>query len=168
MMLNKTFLKKFKWNKKHRKGFTLLFASLIASLLLAIGAGIFSIVFKELILTSSARESQFAFYAADTGIECALYWDLRGRVFATSTASAPTPSGTKCNTNDITTSPSWNVVVGPSSGVTTFSVVFSPEPYCATVTVIKNSGDTTIESRGYNTCDTTNLRRVERGLKVEY
>lgn len=61
----------------HTKGFTLFYAVLTASLLLAIGIAIFNITFKELILSSGARESANAFYAADTGLECALYWDLR-------------------------------------------------------------------------------------------
>ncbi len=38
---------------------------------------------------------------------------------------------------------------------------------CATVTIIKNSGATQIDSRGYNIC-TTNPRRVERGLRIKY
>jgi hypothetical protein len=154
--------------RNNKKGFTILFASLFAGLLLAIGVGIFNIIFKELILASSAKESQFAFYAADSGIECALYWDLREKVFATSTNSTATPAGTLCNGDDITLSSEWNVTTGAGTGVTTFSMDFPPESYCAIVTVTKNAGDTTIESRGYNTCDTENLRRVERGLRVDY
>jgi Tfp pilus assembly protein PilX len=60
-----------------QRGFTLFYAVLVSSLLLAIGVAIFNITFKELILSSGARESVNAFYAADTGLECALYWDLR-------------------------------------------------------------------------------------------
>lgn len=60
-----------------RRGFTLFYAVLTSSLLLAIGLAIFNITFKELVLSSGARESSNAFYAADTGLECALYWDLR-------------------------------------------------------------------------------------------
>jgi hypothetical protein len=148
------------------KGFTLLFASLIAALLLAIGTGIFNIVFKELILTSSAKGSQFAFYSADSGIECALFADLRKRSFATSTGSAPPPSETMCAGQNI--SSGWNVVTGANSAVTTFELTFPPSQQCATVTVIKGGGDTTIEARGYNTCDTSNPRRMERGISVKY
>jgi len=153
---------------KNNRGFTLLFATLLSSLLLAIATGIFNIVFKELLLTSSVKESQFAFYSADGATECALFWDLRGRVFATSSASASTPAGTTCNGQDITISNQWNVVADSNSAVTTFDLTFPPDAYCATVKVSKNGNDTTIESRGYNTCDTSNPRRVERGLKVEY
>ena len=64
-------------------GFTLLFAVLISSLLLTIGIAIFNITFKEVILASQARESQFSFYAADSGLECALLWDKQHPGFST-------------------------------------------------------------------------------------
>lgn len=60
-----------------QRGFTILFAVLIASIMLAIGIAIFDITVRELRLSSVARESQFAIYAAETGVECALYWDSK-------------------------------------------------------------------------------------------
>ena len=65
-------------NSKKNKGFVILFAMLISSLILLISAGIFNVVQKEVVLSSSARESQRAFYAADSALECALYSDLIG------------------------------------------------------------------------------------------
>jgi hypothetical protein len=56
-------------------GFTLFYAMLISSLLLSIGLAIFNITYKEFILTAGVRESEGAFYAADSALECALYWD---------------------------------------------------------------------------------------------
>ena len=44
-----------------QKGFTLLFASLVGSLLLALGIATFNIILRELNLSSSARESRAAF-----------------------------------------------------------------------------------------------------------
>lgn len=68
------------FNKKisNQKGFTLLFAILVSILILAVGASIISIALKQVILSGAGRESQYAFYAANTGLECALYWDLNG------------------------------------------------------------------------------------------
>lgn len=60
------------------KGFVILFSMLVSSLILLISAGIFNVVQKEVVLSSSARESQRAFYAADSALECALYVDLVG------------------------------------------------------------------------------------------
>ncbi len=60
-----------------QKGFVILFAVLISAVILLIGAGVFSISVKEAILSSSARESQYAINAADAGLECILYDDLQ-------------------------------------------------------------------------------------------
>jgi hypothetical protein len=65
-------------NMKYNKGYTLLFAVLISSVVLGIGVSILSISKKELIISTSARDSSAAFYAADSGIECAIYADLQG------------------------------------------------------------------------------------------
>lgn len=59
------------------RGFTLFYAVLMSSLLLALGLAIFNITYKELILSAGARESAVAFYAADAGLECALFWDRK-------------------------------------------------------------------------------------------
>jgi len=64
--------------EEKKRGFTLLFAILVSVLILAVGASIISIALKQVILAGAGRESQFAFYAANTGVECALYWDLNG------------------------------------------------------------------------------------------
>lgn len=65
--------------KDKKSGFTLLFSVLVSVLILAVGASIISIALKQVILSGAGRESQFAFYAANTGLECALYWDLHPR-----------------------------------------------------------------------------------------
>jgi len=70
-----------------KRGFTLLLAALVASVALSLGASIYDIVSKELALSSIGQDSQYAFYAADTAAECALYWDSRFNWFSTSTPS---------------------------------------------------------------------------------
>ncbi len=68
------------------RGFVLLLAVLVSGILLALGVALYNIASKELILSSSGRDSQFAFYAADSGIECALYWDAKHDAFATTSS----------------------------------------------------------------------------------
>lgn len=58
-----------------KKGFTLLFAALVGALVIAVGMAILNITIKQLILASAGRASQQAFFAADAGVECALYLD---------------------------------------------------------------------------------------------
>lgn len=55
-------------------GFALLFSVLIASLLLTIGLSIFNIALKELAISTATQRSIHAFYAADSGRECIIYW----------------------------------------------------------------------------------------------
>ena len=74
----KIIMKSKTYNIKNKKGFTLLFAVLVSVLVLAIGTSMINIALKQIILSGSGRESQFAFYAANTGVECALYWDING------------------------------------------------------------------------------------------
>ena len=62
-------------NMIQKKGFVLAFSLLISSIVLALAFGIFNILLKQIVLTGSAKDSQIAFYAADAGAECALYWD---------------------------------------------------------------------------------------------
>jgi hypothetical protein len=68
---------KFIFRKKNKRGFALLFSVLLSSLLLTIGLSIFSITLKELAISTASRQSVHAFYAADSGRECALYWDIK-------------------------------------------------------------------------------------------
>ncbi len=168
---------------KSNGGFVLLIAVLLASVFGIVGASIFTISIKELILSSGGKESQYAFYAADSGIECALYWDLKYSTFATSTLSVE-PSNVYCSDQDVTTLSGWewktNIDGQPTTanqGGTVFGFDLYPDDPardgCAIVSVFKErvSGDTfstKIESRGYNTCDVNNPRRVERAIRVDY
>ncbi len=155
-------------------GIALFIAVLMGSIALTIGMGILGITIKELKISSLSRDSMNAFFAADTGLECALYWDdIRtakspNSIFATSTdlifpANGNSNQNKLCATIDITNNWSVNPISG-TEAETTFSII-NP---CSTVVVIKNNGSTKIDSRGYNTCDTSSARRVERGLRITY
>ena len=62
-------------NIKNMKGFVILFAVLLVSITLVIGLSLFNITFKQLVLSSVARDSQFAYFAADSAMDCARHWD---------------------------------------------------------------------------------------------
>jgi len=159
------------------RGFTLIIAILVSSLMLAIGFSLANFAVKQIIISSTGRESQFAFYAADTGIECAFYWDFKygaDSAFATSSASNPPTSNIHCNNQDIAASP-WTISADATKATTTFAFNFLPEPYCVVVAIAKSGETTTVESRGYNVgtvsgsaCTSSNPRRVERAIRVRY
>lgn len=166
---------------------------LVGSLSLAVGFAIYDLTVREIDLSAAASQSQYAIYAADTGVECALYWDsqasdLNGApsVFGTSSAST-WGSAAMCNGQDIAaagTPPDpiaapptgwsgWTITSSASAATTTFTLSLLPEhPYCAVVDVGKftQSGIlyTTILSRGYNNCNEGGVARLERTLRVSY
>lgn len=145
-------------NKKfYKKGITLLIAVLTAGVLLSISLAIFNIAIKELVISSTGRESQVAFYAADSGVECALYWDGQGEFGETGQAKID------CAGDDDIRS------TGAPIHVFTFDIPDSPA--CVEVTVDKSGTtgfSTIIESRGHNSCDANNPRRTERGIRLRY
>ena len=108
-----------------------------------------------------------AFFAADAGIECALYWDIKERAadgsskFRLSSGGASGGGSIECLGLPVS-------VTSGSSDSTLFRI--NGNGVCADVTVtITNSGlNTVVQSRGFNTCDTSDPGRIERGLRATY
>jgi hypothetical protein len=173
-----------KFNKQ--RGFTLLLASLIASILLAVGLSMFTIAQKEIILSGLGRESQYAFYAADAGTECALYW-----AFKDSFDPLVSYHGAKCNGQNIgeyrppeSATPTDLLLGGNgyTAGVSETKFWFEQrlggsKRRCINVTVTNyETGNirTMIDSRGYNVgCDSSGNpiptpRTLERAVRMVY
>ncbi len=149
---------------KKNKGFVILFAVTISSILLAIALGVSNIALKEVKFGTSARETNNAFFAADTGVECALIHDKSGGSLFVSPGSPIL----NCNNTSISTAETpagfWTFVV-PGIGEDSQS--------CASVTVDKTASPvTTVISKGYNigdaSCSSTNPNRIERELLTRY
>jgi hypothetical protein len=162
--------------RRNNSGFTLFIALIVSSLLLAIGFSLSTIILKQLIFANSGKESQLAFYAADSGAECALYWDRKNVDGLTDFNGAFTASSTFddifCGTGGPVTPQTAQVGsfvrfidLPNQQATTTFYVDYSDDDplnpnhkACAKVTVFKwvdSSGPipvekTQIESRGYN------------------
>lgn len=60
---------------KIKKGFVMLYAVLLVSIVLVISLSLFDINYRQLILASTIEASQVAFYAADSTRDCVLHWD---------------------------------------------------------------------------------------------
>ncbi|MES2059878.1 MAG: hypothetical protein V4438_02520 [Patescibacteria group bacterium] len=183
-----------------KTGFTLLFASLVGALVLAVGAAILSITLKQLTLSSAGKATQQSFYSADAGVECALYLDRGagqpGCQLGFFAAPSTTPSGyasclddypqykterkIRCMGKEIAINP------GDPNGapkkeangdMTNDFIIEKDSPLsgdsadnddmCLVVTVTKRASDgsTIIESRGYNTCNTSAANRYERAIR---
>ena len=152
--------------QENERGFTILLAALVATLVLALGISVFSIAQKQLILSSLGRSSQYAFYAADTAAECALYWDVRFAYF-----SSTTPDGSPvCDGATLTVSPAT-----PPPGQPEYTMTFEYEPngYCARVAITKDTINSTtlIEADGFSTecseIDVSN-RALQRSVELSY
>lgn len=61
----------------NQKGMTLFISIVIMGILLFITFAVVNITIKSTLFANSGKESQLAFFAADSGIECALYWDSK-------------------------------------------------------------------------------------------
>jgi len=153
------------FNSKHR-GFSLLIALLLSTVAAAITVSLTTLAYKSLLLSLSARDSQYAFYAADAALECALYFDSSngGHKFVGSSFSA------KCGGSTA------NVpvpVVDGNQAIYTSDWFAANGTSCARFTLYK--GDSTapgtkIYADGTNVAcsDLSNPRAVERGIKSTY
>ena len=171
--------------KKTQQGFALLIAIIFMSVMLSFGLTLGALAYKQQILTSNAVESQYAFYAADAGLECALYADQQKNLFdyATHGADAPAPqliTTVACGPTDSTRlfySPGTN----GATLVESERLSLDGGTHCADVTIYKYNapqgvkGITTyIFSQGYNVSCTSveanisGARFVSRGLDAKY
>jgi len=145
-------------NKKN--GFTLLFSLLILTIVLSASLGIYSIVLRQFKISQISRESSRAFFAADAGLECALYWDIKGGVLGFD------------NPNYDILCFGQNKTGSMSASTTTFYLDLN-NGSCAKVEVDKTV-DTILTSSGYNNgvagsnCASTDNFQVERVLEASY
>lgn len=152
-------------SKQKNNGYAILFAIVIVSIITLLSLGLSNTAYKQLVLSSLASDSQTAYFQSDTATECALYAD--------------TVAGITESTNT-----RWSCGI-MSSGTTDF--LFSVAPFgtggysltpvnadtspCFEFDVDKLNTDpvsTIIYARGYNSCDKTNPKTVEREIKVTY
>jgi hypothetical protein len=181
MHMNKTH-KRMMRRHRYERGFTLLLAALISSIVLALGTAIFELAQKQVALSSIGRDSQFAFYAADTIAECALYWDFRYTYFASSTPASVSPvcdgqSLLPFDTGVSVSQPYAYPYTMTSPKVTLFQNVAVGGNTCAQVIITKtldsqtNAVRTTVHADGYSTdCATisTSPRALQRSVELQY
>jgi hypothetical protein len=139
--------------KNLHQGYALFTSIILTSLLVLVAYATTSISIRQLQLAVSGAESHIAFYAADTGLECALYWDFK----ASGTSAFSTSSATTITCNNTTM---------PVGGVSPSVFTFNTSPGCVNVTVTKNATSTTVESKGYNNC--ASGLRFERAIRITY
>lgn len=150
----------------NKKGFVMLFAVTLSAILLTIALGVSDIALKEIRFGTNARDTNDAFFAADTGAECASYYDKSDQA---KFSNGDSNFDIKCGDS----TDSKVTFVGNTYSFTILGLG-SVGASCAKVDVTKigSPPDTTIISRGYNlgdgACASTSINRVEREIKVDY
>ncbi len=174
----------FSFNKKNNteeKGFVVLIAVLVSGLLITIGIFIANIAIKEIALSNSSKNSQKAFYAADSAAECVLYQDIKLRQFATSSSDVGFPTEVLCNGDIFTvtrelSSPNGALSIVRFSFTPHADVGFSrpgPDNYPFAIVSIEKvdigtaTDETIIRSRGFNVKGASG-NRVERAIQINY
>lgn len=182
-------------NKNNNEGFALLIAVLVSGVLVSITYVMFSIGLKQLSLSTASKQSQIAFYAADSGLECALYFDfVESQIFEQHTEDTDPVGGIDVIFSAPGSQPSISCygsvdninqsLISAKEVNTTFRVKSYSGNMCSVVKVVKtvnrkevggtfghiDSIVTSVESLGYNICPDGNPNplRVERGLIVNY
>ena len=164
--------------KRNAGGFALLIAVIFMSVMLTFGLALGSLAYKQEVLASSALESQYAFYAADASMECALYADQNNggqpSLFTYPSSNPGTAPALSCDgAQAISSSEVWSLsrwVVSERLSLDASTA----HPRCADVTVYKYAGgETYLFSQGYNLpCSTVAspgaARLVSRGIEVHY
>jgi hypothetical protein len=155
---------------KNQKGYAILFTVVIVSAISVITAGLTNTAYKQLILSSLAKDSQAAFYQSDTATDCGLYADRVEALNPTKETSIITTGGdwTCGNSSLVISDISANgYKIYPKSPNDT-----SLNP-CFRIDVVKDNTvplliKTTIKAKGYNICNINNPRTVEREIEIKY
>lgn len=144
---------------KKQKGFALLYTVVIISLILTIAISISNTTYKQGILSSLAKDSQIAFYQADAGVECGLYYDI---VLLEFDAGAR-PDVLDCGGEMLKLTQEDGVRFLYES----IDTDATPDP-CFAVSIDKtNAPSTIVQGLGHNTC-MAGIRQVERALEATY
>jgi len=149
-----------------KRGFALLIAVVISTIILTIGLTILNTALKEVVLASTVRNSLTSFYIADSGAECSLYWDnIRGNFEKKSAFAIDSPpSVIECNNITIEITPGHPFWLRNDAELNDpcAKIEFNTIPVGVAEEKVR------LTSWGFNTCNVSSKRRVDRALEVKY
>jgi len=154
-------------NYNFKKGIALFYALIIISLVMAVSLTVFSLISGGLPLAEIIKNSQKAFFSADAGVECVLYWDIKHPEFDDSAFE---------NSNSINCLGSVVSLTSVSSDSHFSDSHFDftlnlDKGTCVDISVFKPSfgpTKTEIKSSGHSPCASGSKNRTERTLEVIY
>ena len=163
--------------KKNKGGYAMLFTVVVVSAISVITAGLTNIAYKQLTLSSLAKDSQTATIWADTANECAVFFEQ----VAIKHLLGQNPPTDEWTCGGITFDINWGELSGLSDyedGKYEYSLKAKEDTpakkpcFEFRVKSIKDeeasTKSVTIESSGFNFCDKDNIRTVERAYEINY
>lgn len=155
-----------KINKKN--GFVVLYAVLVTTVIVAVGLIMSNIMVKQIILSTTGRDSQKAFYAANAGLECVIFWDREYEAFGyfiSGIYENDIYSPIECNGQPI------DIENGARSDgyKDDITIQFPDTNSMAIVSIDKNTSNpnSIIISKGYNSTDLSSPRLVQRIIRSD-
>ncbi|MFA7000083.1 MAG: hypothetical protein WC241_03100 [Candidatus Paceibacterota bacterium] len=149
---------------EYNKGYAILFTVVVVGIISMITIGLSNAAYKQIILSSVAKDSTTAFYESDIASECALYAD--------NTYNMAPPNPWTCAGNTLTfpagtsVGGTTNYSIDPSgTNGTSIDKCFR---VTATKTIVLDTITTNIQAKGYNICNMNNSRTVERAIEINY
>ena len=161
--------------KKNKGGYAMLLTVVVVSAISVITAGLTNIAYKQLTLSSLAKDSQTATIWADTANECALFFEQ----VAIKHLLGQNPLTNEWTCGGINFKINWGEMDGLNSYESgNYNYELSAEDDqskqpCFEFSVESVQGDSqvknvTIKSSGFNICDKGNIRAVERSYRINY
>lgn len=123
----KIFLQK---NKKRDGGYILAFTLVIVSILLLVSLSVSRIIAKEMFFSKLVDMSKGAYFAADSGIECARYIDSNFRDLNTGDSLILNSTSTGDGNYDFTTNATQNIFSASSTVITSTGITSPAGIYC--------------------------------------
>lgn len=160
-------------NKK--RGIALFYVVLVAGVVVIASFAVSRIALKETIFSNLGKQSQQAFYAANSGLECAMYWDLKHAKFSEAFPDFGVISteNMECARNDLEDIKN-DQKIDQSGNTHQYEFTISNlngSDLCADIVVEKTYNnpdiDTKIEVRGRTSCSSAG-RAVERAILTNY
>lgn len=150
----------FSNSKIYTKGFALFFSVVIIAVISAISFGLANVVYKQKTLSSLAYDSQTAFYAADAGMECALY----------SFQQVLAGAGSLGNCMDFAPDNFGQLLLLSKDPVQDFWSILPRDEPCFSIELIQPNPPSqpliSFSVKGYSVCKQNNLRYIERNLRA--
>lgn len=164
--------------KDKKRGFALLISIIFMSVMLSFGLSLGSLGYKQQVLAATSIGSQYAFYAADAALECALYADQQQNLFIFPPSAPSSVPAMTCDGVAPVSATTVSYTANEWVVATRFSLESNTtRPRCADVTIYKPapgaSGVTYLFAQGYDVSCTkvsnpNGARFVSRGISAHY